>query len=155
MKKHSILLLAMSFCLITQEAKAQDKPTVKQEQTRFTPLDISEAATVASTRIFNQESLVFPQWGKQTHHGVPFVVIDPDGGKFKNAICLYSQLGAVSAKMPRTVRLGCDSPAKEIHVLGAAGWGVPWFQAKNTLSMVMRLEYADGDKEDHQVIKDT
>ena len=134
--------------------KSKEEPAKKEGKSTptFVPLDLSDAATVASTRIFNQESLVFPQWGRQTHHGIPFMVIDPDGGKFKNAICLYSALGAVSSKMPSTVRLGCDLPAKEVHVLGAAGWGVPWFQAKNTLSMVMRVEYADGDKEDHQVI---
>ena len=137
---------------VTQKPKEEPGKKEGKSTPTFVPLDISDAATVASTRIFNQESIVFPQWGKQTHHGVPFVVNDPDGGKTKNAICLYSPMGAVSSKMPNTVRLGCDLSAKEIHVLGAAGWGVPWFQAKNTLSMVMRVEYADGDKEEHQVI---
>jgi len=135
-----------------EAAEKEEKPTTINERARFTPLDLSGAATIASTRIFNKESLSFPKWGKQTYHDVPFLVIDPDSGKTKNGICLYSPQGTVSAKMPQSVRLRCDLPAKVIHVLGAAGWGVPWFKAENTLSMVMRVEYANGSTEDHEVI---
>lgn len=160
MNKFSILILAVACCFFTHEANAQDKPKEEPaqkakenqaEKAKFTPLDLSGAATVASTRIFNKESLSFPKWGKQTYHDVPFLVIDPDGGKTKNGICLYSPLGTVSAKMPKSVRLECGLLAKGIHVLGAAGWGVPWSDAKNTLSMVIRVEYADGGTEDHEV----
>jgi formylglycine-generating enzyme required for sulfatase activity len=118
------------------------------KQSKFTTLSIKGVATVSSARIFSTESIVFPQWGPQTYHGVPFVVDDPDGGKARNTICLYSKNGAISAKMPKTVRVACGLPAKEIHLLGGAGWGVPWTK-KDTLSMVVRLEYSDGVTEDH------
>jgi len=117
----------------------------------FTPLDIKGVATVASNRIFNQESLLFPQWGSHTYQGVPFTVVDPENGKTKNTVCLYSGRGAISAKMPRSVRLACNAPAKEIHFLGATGWGVPWTK-KGTVSMVVKLEYAGGGQEDHELI---
>lgn len=117
----------------------------------FMPLDIKGAATVSSTCIFNQESLPFPKWGEQTYHGVPFMVADPEGGKTKNVICLYSGLGAISSNMPKAVCLPYDSSANAIHFLGAAGWGVPWTD-KGTMSMLVKLEYADGTTEDHPLL---
>ena len=101
--------------------------------------------------IFNEESLLFPKWGDQSYHGVPFMVLDPENGKTKNTICLYSGLGAISSRMPQTVRLSCDSPATTLHFLGAAGWGLPWTKQRTT-SMVVRLEYADGGQEDHPLL---
>ena len=45
--------------------------------------------------------------------------------------------------------LPCNTPAKAIHLLsGVSGWGYPGGQ-KGTVSMIVRLHYADGKTEDH------
>jgi hypothetical protein len=72
------------------------------------PLDIKGAATVSSARIFDQtpeaklgRSLPFPKWGSQTYHDIPFTLIDPEGGKIKNTICLYAARGTISRRCHR------------------------------------------------------
>ncbi len=50
--------------------------------------------------------------------------------------------------MPRSVELPCHAPAKAIHFLsGVSGWGYPGGQ-KGSVSMIVRLHYADGSVED-------
>jgi len=136
---------------LAQDPAKTAKTADEREKPTFIPLRIKDVATVSSTHIFNRESLFFPTWGNHTYHDVPFMVLDPEGGKTKNTICLYSGLGAISSKMPRSVRLACDSPAKTIHFLGATGWGFP-LTKKGTTSMLVTLEYADGGKEEHHLI---
>jgi hypothetical protein len=51
--------------------------------------------------------------------------------------------------MPRAVKLPCNTPAKAIHMLGGvSGWGFPGGR-KGSLTLIVRLHYADGKTEDH------
>ena len=54
--------------------------------------------------------------------------------------------------MPKSVSLPCNTAAKAIHVLGGVGgWNFPFDNTK-TVSMIVRLHYADGESEDHELI---
>jgi putative heme-binding domain-containing protein len=117
------------------------------------PLD--KAATVTSTQgMFyskdaTAERLIFRDWKTKTFQDVPFQLVDPERGRVKNAILLYSPNGAVPPKMPKSVTLPCNTSAKAIHFLsGISGWGYP-FSEKGTVSLIVRLHYADGKTEDH------
>jgi hypothetical protein len=99
----------------------------------------------------NAERLIFPKWGPQTAFGVPFQVIDPRGGSIPNVILLHGPEGAVSKQMPKMVSVPCNAPAKALHILGGvSGWGHP-FGKKGSVSLIVRLHYADGKTEDHQL----
>ena len=122
---------------------------------RYLPLPLGKAATVTSVRgMFvgrdnDVERLVFPNWGPQRVDGVPFQVIDPRGGSIPNAVVLHSRNGAVAREMPNSVSVPCNVPAKAIHLLsGVAGWAFP-FGEKGTVSMIVRIHYADGKSEEH------
>jgi putative membrane-bound dehydrogenase-like protein len=122
---------------------------------KFFPLPLGKAATITSVRgMFydranEAERLVFPTWGPHTAFGVPFQVIDPRGGTIPNVILLYGPQGAVSREMPRSASVPCNAAAKAIHLLGGvSGWGYPLGQ-KGSVSLIVRLHYADGQKEDH------
>ena len=122
---------------------------------RFMTLSLSRAATVASDRgMFHDadhevERLVFAAWGPQQVQGIPFHVIDPRDGAVPNCILLHSSNGAVSRRMPRAVSVDCNSPARRVHLLGGvAGWAYPGGQ-KGSVSMIVRLHYGDGEREDH------
>jgi hypothetical protein len=53
--------------------------------------------------------------------------------------------------MPKSVVLPCNSPAKAIHLLGGVGgWNYPSSERGST-SMIVRLHYADGSKEEHEL----
>jgi len=55
-------------------------------------------------------------------------------------------------RMPKRVVLSCNSAAKAIHLLsGVSGWGSQGGDRK-TVSMVVRLHYADGQREEHKLI---
>jgi putative membrane-bound dehydrogenase-like protein len=125
---------------------------------RYLPLPMAQAATIVSTRgMFNREAseaerLVFADWGPKTVNGVPFLLVDPQGGRLKNAILLNGPLGAVSAKMPKAVSLPCNAAAKAIHLLGGvSGWGYPLGE-KGSDSAIVRLHYRDGTTEDHPLL---
>jgi putative membrane-bound dehydrogenase-like protein len=122
---------------------------------RFLPLPLDKAATIVSTRgMFYSESagaerLVFDDWSPKTFAGVPFLLVDPRGGRIKNAILLHGPQGAVSRSMPKSVSVPCNAPAKVVHLLGGvSGWGWPLGE-KGSVSLVVRLHYADGKTEDH------
>ena len=124
---------------------------------RFLPLDLSKAATITSARgmFFRPEGtferLIFSDWGPKTFKGVPFLLIDPRDGKVANTILLYSRNGEIPPRMPKLVELPCNAPAKIIHFLsGVAGWGHP-LGSKGTVSLIVRLHYANGETEDHQL----
>jgi hypothetical protein len=54
--------------------------------------------------------------------------------------------------MPRSVVLPCNSAAKAVHLLGGvSGWGFPGGR-KGSVSMIVRLHYADGVMEDHKLL---
>ncbi len=127
-------------------------------RSKYLPLPLSKAATITSVKgMFispdgDEQRLIFKKWGPQTAFGVPFQVIDPRGGSIPNAILLYGPNGAVSKKMPKSASVDCNAPAKAIHLLsGVSGWGYP-YSKKGTLSMIVRLHYADGKTEDHELL---
>src|SRR5262249_35565542 len=52
---------------------------------------------------------------------------------------------------PRSVSVPCNAPARTIHLLsGVSGWGYTSGE-RGTVSMVVRLRYADGKTEDHEL----
>jgi putative membrane-bound dehydrogenase-like protein len=125
---------------------------------QFVPIPLEKYATVLSTRgmFFDEESvverLVFDDWSPKTFEGVPFVLVDPQEGKTRNAILLYGPEGKTAPTMPKSVTLPCNMPAKAIHLLsGISGWGFPYGSDK-TVSMIVRLHYADGQTEDHKLL---
>ncbi len=124
---------------------------------KFFPLDLAKVATVVSTKgMFNSEAspverLVFPDWQPKTVDGVPFYLVNPEGDRRPNAVLLYSANGSIPPRMPKSVTLPCRSPAKAIHLLsGVAGWASPYGE-EGTVSMIVRLHYADGSTEDHEL----
>jgi hypothetical protein len=125
---------------------------------KYVPLDLRKSATVVSTQgmFFRKESpierLVFPDWSPKTFEGIPFHLVDPRGGRDPNVIMLYSPNGDQPPKMPRSVVLPCRSPAKAIHFLsGISGWGASGDESTPTVSMIVRLHYADSTTEDHHL----
>jgi len=123
---------------------------------KYFPLDLRAAATVVTTRgmFFNPESttdrLVFPDWSPKIVGGVPFALVDPRGDTVPNAILLYGPNGITAPKMPRSVSLPVNSPARAIHFLsGVSGWGATGSDAEPTTTLIVRLHYADGRAEDH------
>ena len=54
-------------------------------------------------------------------------------------------------RMPRRVELPCKSSARAIHFLsGVSGWGFPYSE-RGGVTMIVRLQYADGQSEDHEL----
>jgi putative membrane-bound dehydrogenase-like protein len=122
---------------------------------KYLPLDIGKVATVTTGRgmFFNEESpaerLILSDWKPKTVDGIPFIVVDPQDGKRKNVVMLYGPQGSVPPKMPRSVKMACNAPAKAIHLLsGVSGWGFPLGRRGST-SMTVKLTYADGTTEEH------
>lgn len=122
---------------------------------RYTPLPIRTAATAVSTlgMFYDErneiERIVLDQWGPREVFGVPFQIVDPQSGRVPNVILLYGPAGAVSRRMPRSVRLPCGQAARAVHLLsGISGWGYP-LGTKGSVSLTVRFRYADGELEDH------
>ena len=122
---------------------------------KFLPLDISKVATIPSDRgMFVSKSggverLIFPDWDPKTFKGVPFHLTDPKEGAVNNAILLYSATRPIPKDMPKQVTLPCNGPARAVHLLsGVSGWGFPIGET-GSLTMTVRLNYADGQTEDH------
>jgi len=125
---------------------------------KFLPLPLDKLATAVSTKgMFfapesNVERLIFSDWSPKTFEGVPFILTDPQGDRRPNVILLYGPNGTLPPKMPKSVSLTCNTPAKAIHLLsGVGGWSFP-ASAKGTVSMIVRLRYADGQAEDHPLL---
>jgi putative membrane-bound dehydrogenase-like protein len=124
---------------------------------KYFPLPLDRAATAVSTKgMFNTETatverLVFSDWKPKTFEGVPFALVDPQGDKVPNVILLHSTEGKVAEKMPKSVSLPCNTPVKAIHLLsGVSGWGYPYSE-KGTVSLIVRIHYAGGKTEDHEL----
>lgn len=122
---------------------------------RFVPLSLEKVATAVSTRgMFYSEDaqaerLIFRDWSPKEFAGVPFHLVDPNGESRPNVILLHGPLGKLPPQMPRSVSLPLNAPAKAIHLLsGVSGWGFPASE-KGTVSLIVRLHYADGAIEDH------
>jgi putative heme-binding domain-containing protein len=124
---------------------------------KYLPLSLEKVATAVSTKgmFYSEEAtgerLIFADWKPKTFDGVPFLLVDPQADKVKNVVLLHSENGAIPPKMPRSVRLPCNSAARAIHLLsGVSGWGYPYSQ-RGSVSMVVRLHYEDGKTEDHEL----
>jgi len=124
---------------------------------KYLPLPLEKAATVVSTKgMFYSEDapverLIFSDWKPKTFDGVPFVLVDPQGEKVPNVVLLNSGNGPIPRKMPKSVKLPCNSAAKAIHFLsGISGWGYPYSE-KGSVSLIVRLHYTDGKTEDHEL----
>ena len=54
--------------------------------------------------------------------------------------------------MPNSVELPCNTVVKKLHLLsGVGGWNFPYDRNKS-VSMVVRLHYANGSTEDHELL---
>ena len=123
---------------------------------KYLPLDLRKAATIVSTRgMFYEkdgdaERLIFPHWSPKTFEGVPFQLVDPQGDRVPNVIMLHGPIGPSAPQMPKSVSLPVNAPAKAIHFLsGISGWGATAPDPDGTVSLIVRLHYADGKSEDH------
>ncbi len=124
---------------------------------KYLPLDLRKVATVASDKgmFFEPEGdierLDFVDWSPKTFEGVPFALVNPEDGRVPNAVLLHSTNGKIPPKMPKSVTLPCNMTAKAIHFLsGVSGWGYPYGR-EGSVSMIVRLHYADGKTEDHEL----
>ena len=124
---------------------------------KFLPLDLGKVATVVSTKgMFfepdgDAERMIFADWGPKEFEGVPFALVDPQGDRVPNAVLLNGPLGKIPPTMPKSVTLPVNAPAKAIHMLsGVAGWGYPGGR-EGTVSMIVRIHYADGSTEDQEL----
>lgn len=122
---------------------------------RYVPLDLRKVASSISTRgMFHTadaqgERLIFDDWSPKTFQDVPFALVDPQGDRVPNVVMLHSDNGTFPRTMPRSVELPCNMPVKALHFLsGVSGWGFPLGEPES-VSMIVRLKYADGTAEDH------
>jgi hypothetical protein len=122
---------------------------------KYVPLSLGPVASAISTRgLFHDgdngaDRLIFREWKTTTIDGIPFALIDPQGKKIPNIVLLHGPRGTMPPKMPKQVEVVCNAPAAAIHILGGiSGWGFPAIREKK-VSMIVRLEYADGATEDH------
>ncbi|HZZ71171.1 MAG TPA: PVC-type heme-binding CxxCH protein [Pirellulales bacterium] len=123
---------------------------------RYVPLSLDKVATVVTTKgmFYSEESsverMIFPDWKEKKFNDVPFLLVDPQGDRVKNAIMLYSPNGKQPPHMPKSVLLDCNSPVRAIHLLsGVSGWGAQAPAKDGSVSLIVRLHYADGKTEDH------
>ena len=125
------------------------------ERGTFVPLDMTNVATAPSDfGLFNPGEGVFDMddWSKKKVKGVPFEFIASKDAKAKNVILLHGPLGSIPPKMPRSAKITIDKPIRSLHLLsGVSGWGYPYRRNK-TVSMTVRLHYANGETEDHDLI---
>lgn len=151
-------LMPVGFEKQIQPAEFADLLAFLTKRGQYTPLPLAKAATVVSTQgMFydpanTSESLVFEDWGPKRFAGVPFNLIDPQGGNVPNAVMLHSPNGLLPPQMPKQVSVTLGVPVKKVHLLGGvAGWGFPASPA-GTTSMIVRLRYADGVTEDFPLV---
>ncbi len=124
----------------------------------YIALGLESVANVSTTQgMFSERSnlrecLELPAYGLQTIDGVPFQLIDPRDSSVKNALMLHGPLGAFPRDMPKKVDVRCRLAAKSIHILGGvAGWGA-MKPGNEGVSVIVRLQYADGQSEDHPLV---
>lgn len=125
---------------------------------RFVPVDLAKAATISTAvgmftdKANHVERLLLDDWSPKTIAGIPFVLTDPQAGAVRNAILLYGPIGEVCRQMPKQAEMPCHGPVRIVHLLGGvSGWGYPAISEKS-VSMIVRLHYADGESEDHSLL---
>ena len=138
-------------------AELTDLLTFLTQKGKYVPLPLDKVASVVTTKgmFFEPEDtvgrLVFPDWKPKTVDGVPFVLVDPQGDRVKNAVMLYGPNAKVAPTMPKAVTLPLNGKAKALHFLsGVGGWNFP-YSRRQTVSMTVRLHYEDGKTEDHDL----
>ena len=95
--------------------------------------------------------LIFEDWSPKVVGGVPFALVDPQGDRQPNALMLAGPGSTLAPKMPRSVTLPVNAPARAIHLLsGMAALGYP-IGREGTVSMIVRIRYEDGATEDHEL----
>jgi hypothetical protein len=83
---------------------------------------------------------------------VPFLLVDPRDGTVPNVVLLNGPRGHLPPSMPERVEMPCNTSAVAIHLLsGISGWGFP-FEQEESVTMIVRLHYTDGETEDHELI---
>lgn len=125
---------------------------------KYLPLSIGKAATAVSTRgmFYSQdntiERIALADWLPRSVDEVPFQLVDPRQDELPNVILLNSPNGEVTRALPLSVSVPCHTAARRIHLLsGVSGWGYP-ASGKGTVSMIVRLHYADGGVEEHPLV---
>jgi putative membrane-bound dehydrogenase-like protein len=125
---------------------------------KYVPIPLDKVASVVSTKDMffggdgTQERLIFKDWTPKTFNDVPFHLVDPQGEKIKNVILFNGPQGTIPPTMPKSVSLQCNTPAKAIHFLsGIGGWSATSPNANGSVSLIVRLQYADGKTEDHEL----
>jgi hypothetical protein len=77
--------------------------------------------------------------------------VDPQDDQVPNVILLYGPQGKFPPQMPRSVRMPLNARTKALHLLsGVSGWGAPIGEV-GSVSMIVRLHYANGQTEDHEL----
>ncbi len=125
---------------------------------KYIPLPLGKVATAISSKgLFHDgddgpDRMIFPDWSPKTFEGIPFVLVDPQEKRTANIILLHGPMGTLPPKMPKSVSIPCAAPAAAIHFLsGVSGYGFP-FHSEKSVSMIVRLHYADGQTEDHELL---
>ena len=122
---------------------------------RYFPLPLDKAATATSTvgmfydRAADAERLIFPIGTRHAVRGA--VSLDRSARRpgAQSDHAAQPQRCKFPPQMPRSTSVPCNAPAKAIHLLsGVSGWGFP-LGGKGSLTMTVRLMYADGQTEDH------
>ncbi|MCI0685117.1 MAG: c-type cytochrome [Gemmataceae bacterium] len=148
-------LMPDGFEKLLKENELLDLLEFLTERGKYLPLPLGKVASAVSTRgMFYSEDapverLIFKDWSPKTVDGIPFHLVDPEGERVPNVILFYGPQGKIPPKMPKSVTLPCNAPAKALHFLsGVSGWGYP-YSDKGTVTLIVRLHYADGKTEDH------
>ncbi|MEO2034155.1 MAG: glycosyl hydrolase, partial [Planctomycetaceae bacterium] len=125
---------------------------------KYVPVPLDRFATAISTKgLFGDrddgpDRMVFPDWQPRTFGRIPFLLTDPRGKTTPNMVLLHGPRGTLPPKMPKSVALPCNTAARAIHLLsGVGGWSFP-YDRQQTVSMIVRLHYADSQTEDHELL---
>ena len=96
--------------------------------------------------------MVFEDWTQKFVGEIPFVVIDPVSGAKPNIVMLRGPKDSLTGGLPTEVELVCNARVEAIHLLsGVGGWSYPAIK-EQSVSMIVRVIYADGETEDHSLI---
>jgi hypothetical protein len=120
-------------------------------------MDLRKVATACSTRpmfygVSPMEQIDFGTWESRQVEGVPFSLVDPQQGRTSNCVMLFGPLGEVPPKMPKSVELPVGGPVKRFHILGGiGGWSAQKPNENGPVAMIVRMHFADGTHEDHEL----
>jgi putative heme-binding domain-containing protein len=158
MKETDKSLMPEGFEKVMKPAELADLLEFLTQKGKFVPLPLDKVATVITTKdmFFDAggltERMIFPDWKPKVFDGVPFVLVDPQKDRVKNAVMLNGPQGVIPPKMPKSVSLTFGGKAKAIHLLsGVSGWGALDTNGRKTVSMIVRITYDDGKTEDHEL----